>query len=263
MPPRSRYGDILLKAGLLDAAQLASVLEQQEHWGGTLQRWVVERGLADEETLLTTLAQGLRVERAQMPKAKPERAVLSKVELSLAQKHSVFPLAFHEASRVLQVAMADPTNLSVLDTIAMKASVRVVAQLASEQEIEQAIQRHYLGQEPSQSEELTLPPDPGGSGPSSGRSVQEDDLPPELQAEFFQNSAAPLVSAPAAPAAQAPRSEDLLAELLSGGAPPSSTELTPEEQQRLSVLRENQAKSGRIVEALTQLLAEKGLRPLK
>ena len=225
MAVRNRVGDILLKAGVLDELELRAALTQQAQWGGSLARIVVEREMATEEAVTRALAAGLQVDWANLGAlAQPDRAALAKVDADYAEKHHVFPVAIREGGRVLVLALEDPTNLAVIDALALRTRLRVLPTIAGEQELRRAIRRHYHGE---------VEPEPPPAAAAADDALEEE----------------PLVLPD-------PGNSSLLDALAAVEA--RSAELTPEEQQRLAALRENQAKSSRILRALVEVLVDRG-----
>lgn len=182
MAVRNRVGDILLRAGVLDALQLRSALALHSQFGGSLSRIVVERSMATEDSVTHALARGLQIERAALDTlAQADAEALAKVDAALAQKLCIFPVALRESGKVLVLAMEDPTNLAIIDQIAAIARVRVVPQIAGEGEIDRAIRRHYFGESAPRPEEVDAP----------GRAARE--APPVLLAQV--EAQAPSLSA--------------------------------------------------------------------
>ncbi len=66
----------------------------------------------------------------------------------MAEQKGIFPVALKDNGKTLVLAMADPTDLNTVDQVAARARARVIVVIASDREIENAILRHYRGQEP-------------------------------------------------------------------------------------------------------------------
>jgi len=240
MAPRgNRVGDILVKAGLIDPLQLRSALARHDQWGGRLAKIVVDLGFVPEDAVVEALAKELFLKRVQLGRLVKDAQALRKLDALYCESQAVFPVSLKDNGKTLVLAMADPTDLQVVDEVAMKARARVLVMCAGEQEIQSAIGRYYHSRDADDGGQearhrFPLGPDAGGE---EGEVV---DLQGGGSASFMMN------------------------ELFPDAAPPPERAETfgPEERARLKLLGENQEKSSRVLQALTELLAEKGL-PLR
>jgi hypothetical protein len=246
----SRLKDILLKAQLVDELQLRSAMARMDQWGGRLPAVLVELGFVDEEQLVETIGKSLKMPVTHLGTVVKDPAALARVDVKFCEENAVFPVILKE--RVLTLAMADPTELGVIDAVSAKANARVSPVLASESEITAAIARHYKGLhvEPksySMRKRVTheLPASEGGNLPES----------------VFQldTRAPPKPNAPTGVLGKAPSANTLLDEIL-GDDPTEAPKdgFTEEELIRLDACRLNQEKASTIIRALTELLTEKG-----
>jgi type IV pilus assembly protein PilB len=138
----SRLGSLLLQEGLITEAQLQEALRRQEHRGGRLGQILVEMKAVQEEELLRTVARQLGVPRAQIHQlgAVP-REILDKIPESMAVRYRTVPMALR--GRVLQVAMVDPFDIPALDNLRVATGTHIQPLIASEKEIQEAIERLY------------------------------------------------------------------------------------------------------------------------
>jgi hypothetical protein len=144
----SRVADILLKARLLDDLQARSALARQGEWGGRFAKHVVELGFADDAAIADALARGLGLPRVD-PRAQPrDPAALAKVDVRTAEEKGVFPFALRDNGKSLHLAMADPSDLEVVDFVAARSGCRIRPAAAGEREILVAIYQHYRNQAP-------------------------------------------------------------------------------------------------------------------
>lgn len=265
--PRNRIGEILVKARVIDEMQLRSALAQHDQWGGRLSRIISDMGLAPEDTLTQAIAQGLGVQRVSLSSINKDVGAMAKLEVGFAEQKGIFPVALRDNGKTLLLAMADPTDLQTIDQVAARSRTRVVPMVAGDQEIQNAILRHYRNQDPVAA--THAPGDVstrrGATTPGetnefkivdmSGKTVMKHigDIAPRMAEENARQQAA----------AAAPRSgggggsaADLLDEILSGSPSPAEV-FSPEEMQRLQAVQVNQEKSSKILRALLELLLEK------
>jgi MshEN domain len=145
-PQRKRLGEILLEAGLIDGTQLQAALGHQRRWGGRLGQALIDLKMASEEQIVSTLATKLGFERVpveQVEYGPGLELALRLVPHEFAERNQLLPYAADTAS--LWVAMADPTNVGVIDELAFRTGRNVKLNIAGDREIARAIRRLYLG----------------------------------------------------------------------------------------------------------------------
>ncbi|WNG23959.1 general secretion pathway protein GspE [Cystobacter fuscus] len=261
--PRNRIGEILVKARVLDEMQLRSALAQHDQWGGRLSRIISDMGIASEETLTQAIAEGFGMQRVQLGTAR-DAGALARLDVHLAEQKGIFPVSLRDNGKTLVLAMADPSDLATIDQVAALSRTRVIPMVAGDQEIQNAIQRHYRNQEPIVSPTARTAPTgrPGTPGDEdefkivdmTGKTVRKSiaDIAPNLAREnAARQSSAPMPPRPSIGSSAA----DLLDEILN--ASPAET-FSAEEMQRLQAVQVNQEKSSKILRALLELLLEKG-----
>lgn len=220
----ARFAEVLMKARLIDELQLKSAAAHMERWGSTLPRAIAELGFAEEDAVLDLLAKSLRLPAMHLGNVLKDNAALRSLGVDWCEKYMAFPVSLKD--RVLTLALADPTELGVIDEAGSRAHARVTAVMASESEIRSAIAKHFRGQDVPQRKKTSsvrqVAPPPG--------------QPPEEKLEFD------------------------LQGLPRPGAVPPPTAFTPEEAQRLDAVLQNQEKVGHILRTVQDLLAAKGYR---
>jgi len=261
---KSRVGDILLKAKVIDELQLRSAMAQHDQWGGRLSKVIVDMGLADEDIIVEALCRSTGLPRLQLGNLVRDASALSKLDVTFAEQRMVFPFQLKDNGKTLVLAMADPTDLEVIDQVSMRARTRVQPAVAGESEIHNAILVYYRNMDPSAVE-----------APRARRAVRratssedddEDFKITDMSGKTVMKRLAEISPALAA-AAVVPSASDggdrnateLLEDMLAGGA----DALTAEELARLDSVRVNQQKSGKILRAIVELLTEKGYLTVK
>jgi hypothetical protein len=226
----SQVGDILVKAGLLDPLQLRSALAKHDQWGGRLAKLVVDLGFAPEDAVVDALAKELFLKRVQLGQVVKDPPALKKLDAHYCEERAVFPVGLKDNGKTLVLAMADPTDLQVVDEVAMKARARVLVMCAGEQEIQSAIARYYHQRQ--------------AEAPSATRRrfTQEEAIPEEAYSFEVERNGLHASSPDATPPDAAP-----------------ADGFGPDALSRMGAVRENQEKSARVLRALTELLEEKGL----
>jgi hypothetical protein len=138
---RKRLGEILIEAGLIDETALRSALIEQRRYGGPLGRVLVDMKLVLEEDLVAALSKQLAVPLVDLDALQISHNVLDIIPAEVAEAHGIIPFA--QPMKFLDVAMSDPTNLTLVDELRVKTHLNVRTYLAGPKAIERALQRFY------------------------------------------------------------------------------------------------------------------------
>ena len=138
---RKRLGEILIQAGVLDEGKLRAALNEQRRWGGPLGRILVDMKLVSEEAMVQALSQQLNFPTVTLDQLRIRNEVLDLLPAELAEQHSAIP--FNVQGKFLDVAMADPTNLGIIDELRIRTRLNVRPYLAGPKSIERALAKHY------------------------------------------------------------------------------------------------------------------------
>jgi type IV pilus assembly protein PilB len=143
-----RLGDLLVEKGIITNKQLQDVLAQQRETGGKLGSLLVQKGYIDEEVLLSFLSKQCGISYVVLSEQPlPPEEVLKCVPESIARRHVLIPI--EKTGNTLTVALGDPLNVLVLDDLKMMTGFEIKPALASETDINQAIEKAY-GKQSSQ-----------------------------------------------------------------------------------------------------------------
>ncbi|MDH5563837.1 MAG: hypothetical protein OEY91_09495, partial [Nitrospirota bacterium] len=138
---RERVGDQLVEAKVVSSDDLAQALTIQRAEGGRLGSILVRMGVLSESTLLEFLSQQYGVPTIDLSTCALDHALLAILPLSLVQQHLVVPVQ-KTASR-LTLAMADPTNASLLDELRFRTGLPITPMVATESDICTTIRQAY------------------------------------------------------------------------------------------------------------------------
>ena len=136
-----RLGDVLLRAGSITEEQLHEALSEQKKSGLPLGKILVQKRYLSEEKLLESLSKQLGIPIVDLQDVNPSQEALSKVKENVARRHQVLPIAIKNGR--LQLAMANPLNLFAIDQVTIQAGMEVDPLIASEKDVEKAIQEYY------------------------------------------------------------------------------------------------------------------------
>jgi type IV pilus assembly protein PilB len=173
---RKKIGELLIEVGAIDPFQLESALAHQRRWGGRLGRAMVYLGFLREDEVLSAVGGQLGVPYVTLWDKVIPRDVLSLLPEKVIRSRKVLPVARLREHRrgPLVVALADPSDLVVLDELSFATGLEIRPVLASEDELEQAIENHLSrnARESTLPRSIDLPEDTsplsGGHRRSSG-----------------------------------------------------------------------------------------------
>ena len=140
-PAEKRIGELLLQEDLLTVEQLEKALEEQSRNGTRLGYCVVAMEMVSESELTRVLSRQFQVPAVELSKIDVDDKILKLVPAEFASKHLVMPI--RRTGRTLTVAMADPTDLNVVDDLKFITRFDIEPVVAGEYSLRQAIERHY------------------------------------------------------------------------------------------------------------------------
>ena len=138
---RKKLGEMLVEAGVITETNLRAALNEQRRWGGTLGRQLVEMKMLSEAELVRVLSMQLNLPAIELDHLQIAQAVIDLVPADVAAEHNIIPFA--QQMKFLDVAMADPTNLGILDELRIRTQLNIRPYLAGPRAIERAIGKHY------------------------------------------------------------------------------------------------------------------------
>ena len=138
-----RLGDLLIKRNYITPDQLKRALDEQKLKGGRLESNLVRLGYIKEDELLSFLSAQYRVPSVKISKMEINPSVIKLIPSSLSKKYFIIPI--NRTGPKLTLAMADPSNIVVIDEIKFMTGFNVEPVVASETEIIDAIKKYYGG----------------------------------------------------------------------------------------------------------------------
>ena len=136
-----QIGELLLREGLISREDLDRALQQQKETGTRLGFALVTSGALSEADLTRVLSIQYRVPAVELSETEIDPKILKLVPADFASKHLILPL--RRVGRTLTVAMANPTDLSVIDDLKFVTRFDVDAVVAGEYTLRKAIDRYY------------------------------------------------------------------------------------------------------------------------
>ena len=149
---KKRIGEMLLDQGFITQDQLNEALEKQKTSGGKrLGRVLVDLKFIDEKKLTDILCCQFEVPFVKLDSIKLDDKVYEYISEDQCKTHKIVPLYVTKDSRqALVVAMADPTNVRLRDSIKFKVKKNVDVVMASEQDIKKTIDILFAGHGPAE-----------------------------------------------------------------------------------------------------------------
>lgn len=156
----NRLGEMLLEAGLIDQFQLDSALSMQRNLGGRIGSALVKLGYLPEDTILEFLESQSKFSRVSLQDLEIPLAVISMLPADKMKHLLVVPIELRQSGheKTLRIAMTDPTNQKLISDLQFATGCRVLAVLASEDEIRQALNNNLPAEPPKVQE--PQPPKP-------------------------------------------------------------------------------------------------------
>ena len=136
-----RLGDLLLKEKRITPEQLQEALTYQKQKGGKLGFALVSLGYAKEAEITALLSKQFGVPSIAIGQFQIDPSVIKLVPAETAQKYQIIPLS--RSGATLTIAMTDPTNVFAMDDIKFMTGYNVEPVVASETEVDEALQRYY------------------------------------------------------------------------------------------------------------------------
>jgi type IV pilus assembly protein PilB len=141
--PRQRLGELLVRANALRSEHLEQALaEQQQSPGRRIGEILVARGFVSSKTLAQALAHQHGLEFVDLARVEVEPAATSLLPEQFARKAQVLPVRF-VAKDLVQVALADPTNLATADDLRLALGLNIQLAVAEASALEGTIDRTY------------------------------------------------------------------------------------------------------------------------
>ncbi|MEE8350557.1 MAG: ATPase, T2SS/T4P/T4SS family [Acidobacteriota bacterium] len=110
-------GEYLMAHGFIEREQLDTCLELQKNSNEKLGALLVQQGYVAEDTIYIYLAEKLGYEHRRFSTADLELELSKLVSQRFAERNLVLPLAVDYETKELEVAMAEPYDLKVIDTL--------------------------------------------------------------------------------------------------------------------------------------------------
>ena len=149
---KMRIGEMLLAQKYITREQLEQALETQKTTGKRLGRTLVDLGYMPEERLIEILSRQFEVPYVKLENFAIDQNAYSYLPEDLCKAYKVVPLFVSKTDddrritrESLTLAMTDPTNMRVLNIVKFKVKMEVDVVMASDSDVQKAIERVFAG----------------------------------------------------------------------------------------------------------------------
>ncbi len=139
--PGTRLGQILLDRRQIEAEDLERALELQKERGDKLGKILVDMGSIAMRDVLLALSEQLGVPLVSLEEVTPATTETEGISARFMRQSRILPLSIQDS--VLTLAMADPLDFETIAAVRGFSGLRVNPVLAAEQEILDAVDKHY------------------------------------------------------------------------------------------------------------------------
>ncbi|MGO9690859.1 MAG: type IV-A pilus assembly ATPase PilB [Syntrophobacteraceae bacterium] len=140
-----KIGELLVQEGLVTIDQLNRALDEQQQSGERIGEALVKLGMVGEDTLLEFIARQFHCPQVNLSKLNIPKEVAALIPLDIMHKYQAIP--FGIMGNTLNVAMADPGNLFVIDDIRFLTRRNIQVHVASDNIIRKVIGTHFAADE--------------------------------------------------------------------------------------------------------------------
>jgi type IV pilus assembly protein PilB len=136
-----RIGDLLLREGLITAEQLTKALQEQKQSGTRVGYNLIKLGFVPEVEVTKILAKQHKMRAVDLSRFEVDSKIAKMIPGDLAHKNLVIPLK--RDGRTLTVAIADPSNLGVLEDLKFITRYDIFPVIAGEYTLRNLIEKVY------------------------------------------------------------------------------------------------------------------------
>lgn len=145
-------GELLVREKLISINQLQRAIEEQKRYGGRLVDNLVKLGFAKDDQLANFLSNQYGLPVVNLDDYPMDMDLIKIVPKEMCLKHTLIPI--NRAGNSLVIAVADPSNIFIVDDVKFLTGYNVERVLASFNQIKTAIDKYYgTGQQRPQSQD--------------------------------------------------------------------------------------------------------------
>ncbi|NTU47606.1 MAG: type IV-A pilus assembly ATPase PilB, partial [Syntrophobacteraceae bacterium] len=140
-----KIGELLIQEGIIDEEQLNRALEEQRQSGERVGAVLIKLGFITEDRLVDFIAKQFHVPAVNITKLTIPKDVVTLIPLDISQKYQAIP--FGLMGNTLNVAIADPGNLFVIDDLRFLTRKNIQVHVCSDTSIKKVISQFFASEE--------------------------------------------------------------------------------------------------------------------
>ncbi|MBI4558061.1 MAG: ATP-binding protein [Candidatus Hydrogenedentes bacterium] len=148
-----RLGDMLVREGVISAAQLREALVLQKEKGGFLGQRLIELGYLKQPTLISYLVKQCKIPRLSLLDYEVKPELFQRVSKEACLKYFLLPI--DQLGKILTVAMVDPLDIEALEFIRRACPDLKIKPILCDWEHYEIVSRRVFGSGPSVPQEVT------------------------------------------------------------------------------------------------------------
>lgn len=134
---RIKLGEMLLKKRHITREQLDTAIEYQKSLGDKIGSIIVKLGFMSDANLTKEIARHYSIQVTDLANMILPHDLLKAVPKDIIEKHGLIPV--HQTSKILTVAMSDPTDYEAIDELQFATGKKIETTLATRDSIKRAI----------------------------------------------------------------------------------------------------------------------------
>ncbi len=135
--------DVLLADGVITTPQYQNVKLQAATKGISIEDAIKNLGLATDTQLMQARAKLLGIGYVSLSAISFSPQALSFIPRTIAEKFSLIPFAYDDATKTLSIAMSNPTNLEAVSFVQQKTGLSIKSFAATQEEITKSLSDQY------------------------------------------------------------------------------------------------------------------------
>lgn len=136
-----KLGEMLVRDSIISENQLEQAIDEQTTRGGSLGRILIESGYASEYDLAAALGRQLEVPFITLSHYEIDPEILDAIPQDIVRKYQIIPV--DKTGDTLTVALADPSNIVLIDELRLLTKSKIVPVISFESDIQEAIRSYY------------------------------------------------------------------------------------------------------------------------
>jgi type IV pilus assembly protein PilB len=138
---KKKFGELLIEEDKIQEQDLQRALGEQKKYGQKLGQVLFRMGLLSEDVIADALGRQLGISVAKLDQCDLPGDLIGLIPKNIARNCNVIPIERHY--NWIRVAMMDPLDIAAMDEVAHFLRLEVIPSVATESEINRALERYY------------------------------------------------------------------------------------------------------------------------